>query len=220
MSNLYTDEQQEQRYAHLRDKKKKTETMFAVFWILTALCDALCLMMAMNFTVGTGQYLVILFDIVLAVLQFLGLYLRIGRFTLSSFLPMAAGYICGLSAASHNGTLNFALSIIPIAAVTGWGLWLQKQWAFLKEQEGFPTFKIDRNQTQQRAKNAERITKLASIAEGARTEASPNAGEMKDLLDTGAQAAASELSGYHDRSRHVSGVQTAKQYTSGDMDEI
>ena len=72
----------------------------------------------------------------------------------------------------------------------------------------------------QKAKTAERVTKRAAIAEGVRSDAAPNAGDIQDLLDTGAQAAAAELSGYHDRSRHTVNVQSQKKYSSGDMDEI
>lgn len=220
LQNALNDEQQAQRYAQLRDKKKRTELFFTILWILTAIGDAIYLLLGLHSVGSVGLYLFSLFWIALVILQFLGLYHKNGSFIKIVPAAIAASYVCGIVGAAAEERINFALSVLPIAAVTGWGIWVQKQWDYLEAQAGFPHFRIDLNQMQQRAKSAERITKYVSVSEGVRSEASPNADGMQDLLDNSAQAAAAELSGYHDRSRHVSGVQNARQYTSGDMDEL
>lgn len=216
----YNEEEQARRYSILHDRKKKLETFYNILYIITFVSDLIFTKFGVSQTGGRGMYFLYIGLFGAMVLQFLGIYNKHFRFTLCSLLPLAAAYIIGMSDAVQSGMLQYVLSIIPAAAVTCWALWLQKQWEALSQEEGFPHFKIDLNRTNQKAKTAERVTKRAAIAEGVRSDAAPNAGDMQDLLDTGAQAAAAELTGYHERSRHVSGVQTQRTISSGDMDEI
>lgn len=219
--NGYSDEERDRRYAVMRDRKKQLETQYGILWIAVFLAHALMLYIGLDNSRGTTAFVIATsFLTASTVCQFCGLYRKERRETIIGAGAAAVSYVCGMFSVPSAVMLTYILSILPMAGVIAWTMRVHKKWEDLSEQEGFPLFKVSLNQTGQRAKTAEQITKRAAIAEGVRSDASPNAGDMQDLLDTGAQAAAAELTGYHDRSRHVSGVQSQRTISSGDMDEI
>lgn len=220
MGSTFNDAERDRRYGVLREKKQRCELFYNIAWIATAVVDVLLIGGAANAGGGTASYIAVCFGIAMAVLHFLSLYLKRWRYTFFALIALAGTAACGLAGAASVNRVTFLLSAIPAVIVSVLTLWIHKQWDFLREQEGFPHFKAELNETNARAKKAESIIKVHAVAEGARAEAAPNAGDMQDLLDTGAQAAAAELSAYHDRSRHTVNVQTQKKYSSGDMDEI
>jgi len=112
----------------------------------------------------------------------------------------------------------FTIALLPIIvmAVT------MRAWVSLSKEDGFPLFDISFDEREKRAAQMERITKHVAIETGKRRTAAPNAGEMSDLLDREGDTpvAMTDLSGYHDRSRHGKVGEQGRTVGFGSMDEF
>lgn len=195
MANIYTDEVRIVQYEKLKKQKKAYEAVFAV-------CMLLLLIIAFA-----------------AVFQFLfqgaiwGLFLNeMGDFWMGIGLLICSGFsIYALFQRDWRwlvpvtivvGFLTGGLFAIPLlpAAITSFF------WEKLKNEEGFPDFKITQVEQNDRQQAIVKNLEQRAVAEGTRIrQESLNADAgMGDLLDQNSpQVLPADLRGYHERSRDV-----------------
>ena len=218
MASLLTDDVRREQNAVFRAQRIKCEKIFNVcgfFLILTALADLVgtILWSAFGLITSTNLAPAWCFPVSLAV------YVLVLTGTFGRKMPtVLIGALIGAARLILNPIGFFTLSAIPILIIC----LTMRKWVSLSKEEGFPLFDISFDEREKRAAQMERITKHVAIETGKRRTAVPDAGEMSDLLDAAGDVpvATAELSGYHDRSRHGSIVESGRTVENGNMDEL
>lgn len=226
MVSPYTDESREARYDMLRGKAERCDKLFGnclKFSIVIGLCESACSLFSgpMGSVLSAGM-----------------VKLQSGGNSLISIAVMA--FAC-IAIASRSWKLVIAaLAAVIIAGVAGCFCMLQIglidiiflslaarasfTYANLREEEGFPRFRIDFEETEARTASQVRYIKKRALESGVREAQEtldPNA-EMADLLDAGSdkQFLNAELSNYHDRFHGADAVVHEPELHDDSMEEL
>ena len=217
MPNGIQDTVQAAQYGKNRKRKKTCDTilgacMWGGLWVSILEVPYCAAELPFDRIFGEwGLIAALCISIAALVLEFVGLYRKEWRFTLTALFLLVTEDIVGQ-------VIYFALTILLLAAALGANL----MWAKLKQEPGFPLFDTPFSEYSKKAKNAERITKHKAAASGVRTVQTADDTGMRDLIDRAGDVPvlADPLKGYHERRAAGNAPDSAKTVLYGDMDEL
>jgi len=211
MANIYTDEIRIARYEKLKKQKKACDAVFAVCMLILLIIAFAAVFMNLfqgaiwglflnemgSFWMGIGM-------LVCAGFSVYALFQRDWRWLVP--VTVVVGFLTG-------GL--FAIPLLP-AAVTSFF------WEKLKDEEGFPDFKVTQVEQNDRQQTIVKNLEQRAVAEGTRIRQEAldaNAG-MGDLLDANTQALPADLRNYHERSRDAEAAVQPIQQHDNRMDSL
>lgn len=228
MVSLYTDKAREERYFRLRKRKKRSELIFGISLAASAL---FCLTeMAAELFSGpllkgvsgglTSQALSMpgLHTIFTAASMILAIVAVCRKSWILAAMDIPLVLICGVIGLYC--PLMIGMYNLPVLAAS---VYAGRIWEKLKEQEGFPRFRIDFEEYKHHEEAQSQYIERRAVESGVREEQDlldPNA-EMDELFDDGVlQRVGARLQKYHDRSLGGDAVIHPAEQPNGVMDEL
>ena len=218
MASLYTDEAREERYFRLRAKKKRLDRVLDILMWLTLLCAAVSIIPGFAAAFLNGVFLGdlhALLDFVWSVavyaLAIYAIYCKNPKYAFCAIVGIVA-----ISILFDAFSVIGLITLLPV-------LWVDKEWAKLEKEEGFPLFDMSYAEREERTRTAEERARNRALQAGARVASSGQTSDMGDLLDAGhdTMVIAPALHGQHDRYRgSVAGQTERPQFVPGVMDTL
>lgn len=202
MASIYTDEAREARYGKLRIKRNRCEKWLG--WIMWAILLIGALSLIPGFVDGLlgGLFrgeLFTFFGFLFSVVNFCAavyaVYAKKWQHTIAAIVLIA---VLGAITASINYKMAAStFNIIPLIPT----FFIDRVWAELEKEEGFPLFDISYAEREERRRNMEKLTEARALRAGYRVAQTEQTSDMSDLLDSGRDAPvmAAHPRGYHDR---------------------
>lgn len=184
LATIYTDEAREPRYARLRAKKRRCEKALDWMMWITLLVAAFDLIPGfvsgiLNGLLGgnIGAFVGFLFSVISAAAAVYAIYAKKWLHTVGAMLVIALSSAIG--AMVSGGMVissGYIVLLIPV-------LLIDKFWADLEKEEGFPLFDISYAERDERRRNQEKLTEARALKAGYRIASAERQSEMADLLD-------------------------------------
>ena len=224
LASIYTDESREQRYGRLRRKKKKCEKALDILMWITLLVGALDLIPQLFsgvlkglFAGQLGEFFGVIFSAVSAAAAVYAIYAKKWTHTLGAILVIAVSSAIGMAISGGLVTSSgYIVLLIPVLIV-------DRIWAGLEQEEGFPLFDISYAERGERSRNLEKLTEARALRAGYRIAQTEQTSDMPDLLDSGRDApvAAAHPHGYQERFYGSAAENApAEEIRSGIMDTL
>lgn len=228
MVSLYTDKAREERYFRLRRRRKRCEKISGIAFAVTVVVGltelAADLFSGLILAGLTGQESKeVPLPGILTLLPAAAMILAVVAVIRKNWLIAAADILFIIFLAMFGFLCKFYIGVLDIPPL-GAMVYVGRVWERLKEQEGFPRFRIDYEETQNRERLQAGFIEHRAVEEGVREEQEeldPGAA-MEDLMDAGKskQQLGAKLQNYHNRYEGADAVIHAADKTTGVMNEL